>query len=279
MSDRDFIDWLSQVNRAYQSAARYKMMKPYIPSLKFRAVDDVRGYLRLSADTELDAKLSNWDGLSNLQKDQLSKDLISICLNAHVNSETCTNDFNSAVTSKSVTIYKDKYLPLGKTHYESYFQIQATRKDITWNATNANALTIPFTNPHNQAVYDYLKLNIEDEWKWNGWQLGLNFVETSGPDTTHVEFKPGVTAHVNGIAGSTITMDQNELLTEYNVKWTIRHEFGHVLGFVDCYLEFYDESVQAIVNYQLDVTNIMCSRRGHLQQIHFDELKKNYFKP
>ena len=57
---------------------------------------------------------------------------------------------------------------------------------------------------------------------------------------------------------------------------TLSHEFGHVLGFPDCYVEFYDRDIGAIVSYQLDITNLMCSRRGHLQQRHYDELEITY---
>jgi hypothetical protein len=77
----------------------------------------------------------------------------------------------------------------------------------------------------------------------------------------------------------TITMDSTSSMDEWDVQWTIRHEFGHSLGLPDCYVEFYDDNEQAMVNYQLDTTNLMCSRRGELQQIHVDELKKAYYRP
>ena len=92
-----------------------------------------------------------------------------------------------------------------------------------------------------------------------------------------LEFEPGTTPHVNG-AGDTITMDANQALNEYDSTWTIRHEFGHVLGFPDCYVEFYDEEAGLMINYQIDTSNLMCSRRGHLQDKHFQQLKKHYFK-
>ena len=55
-------------------------------------------------------------------------------------------------------------------------------------------------------------------------------------------------------------------------QWTIRHEYGHVLGLPDCYIEFYDEDLGLMIHYQLDVTNLMSSRRGKLQQKQFDQL-------
>jgi hypothetical protein len=81
---------------------------------------------------------------------------------------------------------------------------------------------------------------------------------------------------VDKLGGNEITMDKNAPLSEYEVQWTIRHEFGHVLGFRDCYLEFYDSTEKAIVSYQFDVTNLMCSRQGHLKEIHYQELKRLY---
>jgi hypothetical protein len=127
-------------------------------------------------------------------------------------------------------------------------------------------------------VKTFLSENIEDEWKWKDWRLTLNFI-SGGFDTTHVEFVPGATPHVNGLAGSTITMDANQPLTEYHVRWTIRHEFGHTLGFPDCYVEFYDTDKAVMISYQLDTTNLMCSRRGKLQEKHYEELKRVYYTP
>jgi hypothetical protein len=86
------------------------------------------------------------------------------------------------------------------------------------------------------------------------------------------------TPHVNGLGGSEITMDAIRPLNDYSNRWTIRHEYGHTLGFPDCYVEFYDIDREMIVNYQLDLDNLMCSRRGHLQEKQFEELKENYFK-
>ncbi|NBY20839.1 hypothetical protein EBQ74_11505 [bacterium] len=138
-------------------------------------------------------------------------------------------------------------------------------------------LYTPFEKPDSEEVFSFLKENIEDEWRWSGWALKLNFIKGDW-NTTHVEFIPGATPHVNGLAGSTITMDANQPLTEYHVRWTIRHEFGHTLGFPDCYVEFYEPNQHEMISYQVDTTNLMCSRRGKLQEKHFLELKRVYYQ-
>ena len=71
-------------------------------------------------------------------------------------------------------------------------------------------------------------------------------------------------------------MDANQPLTEYDAQWTIRHEFGHVLGLPDCYVEFYIQERGVIMNYQLDIDNIMCSRRGHVKETNVQELERAY---
>lgn len=38
----------------------------------------------------------------------------------------------------------------------------------------------------------------------------------------------------------------------------IAHEFGHVLGFEDCYIEFYNDQKE-IIYYEIDKSNLMCS--------------------
>ncbi len=38
----------------------------------------------------------------------------------------------------------------------------------------------------------------------------------------------------------------------------LAHEFGHVLGFEDCYVEFYNQDKE-IIYYEIDNTNLMCS--------------------
>ncbi len=74
-------------------------------------------------------------------------------------------------------------------------------------------------------------------------------------------------------------MDANQALEEYNAQWTIRHEFGHVLGLPDCYHEFYDVKLNAYVNYELDSSDIMCSRAGNFKPRIYQELKRVYSSP
>lgn len=277
LSDREMVEWLIQVDNAYQNSARYKMLKPNKNEYAELAAMDLRPYFRLKNNEELNNSLTNWKNLPENTQRKLSTDLQRICLYKYDNtSEICSNELASSITNITLITYKDNYFREGERLYQEFFQIPESRTDTKWIKGDVDKLIIPFTNPQNESVLNFLKYNIEDEFKWLNWKLELNFTEDKSDNITHVVFVPGSTPHVNGIAGSEITMDANSLLTEYDVQWTIRHEYGHVLGFPDCYLEFYDTDSESFVSYQLDITNLMCSRRGHFKQIHFDELKRVY---
>ncbi len=135
---------------------------------------------------------------------------------------------------------------------------------------------MPFATPSRQDVADWLKSNVEDEMHLNGWQMRVDYRNDN--NLARIQFEAGATPHVNALGGDHIFMDANRNLNDYEVSWTIRHEFAHVLGLPDCYVSFYDVKREVMVNYQIDTTNLMCSRRGHFQPKHYDELKKHYFQ-
>lgn len=267
-----YLEWGLKLDKVYQTAARWKMMQPYLFHLAQRRQQDIRGFYFLNIEVDLERKLRNFNSQTADEQKRLEQWLVLLCLNTEGVALTCQEKLELAKTSRKVWVFYKKYNPRAKKIFDGYFKITSKRNDITWND---NVLVYPFRDPKNGPVETYLKVNIEDEWKWNGWQLVLNFTPNAA---THVEFVPGTTPHVNGLAGSKITMDANAPLTEWDVQWTIRHEFGHSLGLPDCYIEFYEEEKKEIVNYQIDTSNLMCSRMGKLQQKHYDELKRAYSK-
>lgn len=279
ISDQDYIQAALQVDRVYQLAARWVLLEPYLGSLAGRKKADLRAYYSLISDTDLASKLSGFETLPSIDQQRILKQLFELCFNNPTLNETaCRGELSSAQIRRDLGGFYQRHLPAAERLYQSFFKIPMSRSDVTWTSTAPSFMSVPFADPGNLRILDFLRTNIEDEWKWNGWQLKLDFRPNWFWGMTRIVFEPGSTPHVDGIAGSTITMDANAPLTEYNVQWTIRHEYGHVLGFPDCYLEFWDKDTSMIVSYQLDITNLMCSRRGHLQQKHFDELKRVYFR-
>ncbi len=274
LSDREMVEWLIQVDRAYRDAARYTLLAPYKEAMAEGRSDDVRGYVQIRDNAKINEQLNKWNSLDERAKNSLKKSLLMICFNTMRDDSYCLDFFETNRKNNTLVSFKDTFIPRAKAQYDGFFEIPVMRNDYTW--LDANTLQLPFANPKNDQILNFLKLNIEDEYKWQNWKLNLRFIDTESKKTTHVVFVPGVTPRVNGLGGSEITMDSNSLISEYDIQWTIRHEYGHVLGLRDCYIEFYDEELESFISYQLDVTNFMCSRRGKFKQLHYDKLMKVY---
>jgi hypothetical protein len=275
ISKEDFIVASRKVDRLYQTATRWTMLIPYRWQLEARKAEDIRGYYFLNLESDLENKLVNFANLSAADQTRIGDYLKGECLNATSSESGCQRSFNQATASRHVLEYYKNYNANAKEVYDDNFRIRGVRGDITWTSANPNLAQIPMQPTNNSAINDFLKTNIEDEWKFNGWHLQLDFNPSS---VIEVVFEPGALPHVNGIGGNQITMDANASINEYEVQWTIRHEFGHVLGFTDCYVEFYDRALAGIVNYQIDVTNLMCSRAGNFKETHYQEMKRAYYK-
>ena len=281
VDDATYLGFARRADRVYQQASRWLLEEPFLFQYVSQSRRDIRGYYSLAKEADLDRKLTDWNSLDVATRDRLTPWLIGQCRNQGNLPPQCTSEFTLSVQHEgNAKAFFQKYLGVAKRTYDSFFAIQGARTNLSWTATDPNVMHYPFESPASAEIQSWLKDNIEDEWRVGAWNLRLEFQpsHSSPASTTHVVFVAGATPHVNGLGGSEITMDANRNIQEYTSRWTIRHEFGHTMGFPDCYLEFYDEDREVMIQYQLDVDNLMCSRRGHLHQIHFDELKKSYFQ-
>lgn len=275
MSDDAFLEHARAFDRVYQSASRWLLQEPYLSQYAARKRDDIRGYFFLSRISNVERLLEGWMGLSNDEKARFAEWLAGICANSGGSLESCQATLSKTIERERNPIsYFNHYMGGAKEKFLSYFRVQNPRRDATWGA-GGSTFVVPFKLPNTDVIARWLKFNVEDEWRVQGFKLVIEF-KPSGFGMTSVVFAPGATPHVNGLGGNTITMDSNRSIEEYSSRWTIRHEYGHTLGFPDCYVEFYDSGRGMMVNYQIDTTNLMCSRRGHLLPIHVTELRRAY---
>lgn len=275
----EYVTFARALDRSYQTALRWRMMQPYLEELGARRTEDVRGFYYLSNMADRADKLAAFNELSEAERNQFRGWLLGLCLNDRRRTlETCRARIDSAIVEREdlEALYRSME-SAGQRLWNEYFDIpsSAIRDDFTWEvlANGKTRLVTPFRDPVKPEVRDFVLRNNMEEWQLGNWHLDLVFAPNAD---VRIEFIPGATAHVNGLGGNRIVMDANQPLTEWDAQWTIRHEFGHVLGLPDCYVEFYEEERNVIVNYQLDITNIMCSRAGHIKEINVRELERAY---
>jgi hypothetical protein len=270
-----FVKMARAVDRSYQMALRWKLYLPYLNNMRAWRVYDIRGYYFLSQRTNLKQDLDHWNQLTPQDQNNLRMWILMECFNDTGDDPECAKAFDENLAANTLWDFHQTKAKASAEIWNQFFEISNTRPEIKWTSENPNKMIAPFRTPSDLKLKEALRLNIQDEWRWNGWQLELKFMPSA---LVHVRYQDGAVPNVNGEGGDTITMDSNTPLEEETTKYMLRHEYGHVLGFPDCYLEFYDSNEQVMVSYQIDVTDVMCSRAGKFKERHFNELKKVYYK-
>lgn len=276
VADDVFVTWARQVSRLYQTAVRWQGSVPYLSFYAGRRRDDVRGYYHLKNLPDADQKLSQYATLDQAEQGQIKEWLEGLCFNTQEEDDLCEREFKKYLGRDDLVGMKNRYWNRAKSVWNRFFQITGPRRDVTWSAKNPNEMRVPFKSISEQRIADWLKENVEGEFQrpLKNWEMLVDY-KRGGWGTAKLKFQAGVTPHVTG--GNTIVMDRNVSIDEYTVQWTIRHEFGHILRLPDCYVEFYDERAKLMINYQLDTTDLMCSRAGDMNDRIYNELKRVYF--
>lgn len=75
-----------------------------------------------------------------------------------------------------------------------------------------------------------------------------------------------------------LMVDNGHLQDDYLSGKIIAHELGHVLGFNDCYVEYYDKTSKEIVYYELDYDNLMCATGGLIPERYVKKVMDGYCK-
>jgi hypothetical protein len=276
LPDADFILLARKVDKTYQSAARFKSLIGWRSFYVARKAQDVRSYHFFTSNGWTADRISRLGELTAEEQSNVRQQLVELCLNSGAGRSSCVNRVAREENAGTLPALFTTLMGSGERVWRSFFDIprSGVRRDV--DHTNANRMVVPFNTPSIERFRPYLQDNVEAEFQWGTWQLLVNFGSfMNGP---RLEFRAGTVPHVNGLGGNVITMDSNQPIEEYESQWTIRHEFGHVIGLPDCYHEFYDESLRAFVNYQLDIKDLMCSRAGDMTERIFLELKRVYFR-
>ena len=275
ISDEQFVLLARRVDRNYQSAARYKSLLPWMSHYIAAKSKDVRSYHFFVTNGWTTTRFADFNQLPAVEKELVKGHLVGMCLNNGISTvEACRNRVLQAEGLNSLGQLFATLSAHSARVWRNFFDIPAyaVRNDV--DHADPQVMVMPFNTPSIPKFIPYLQDNVEEEFKFGDW--GMKIVFGDFPDGAYLKFEPGVVPHVNGLGGNEIVMDSNQPIEEYESQWTIRHEFGHVIGLPDCYHEFYDQQQGAFVNYQLDVTDLMCSRAGNMNERIFNELVRVY---
>ena len=267
-----------RVDGMYGITLRWEMMKRWLSYLSGRRAEDIRGYHFLSKKENLREFLQGFSELPEEEQNNVRLWLRTLCYNSSQfgserHFEQCRREAEEYLTSGEAYQFSQRYWSQARSRYEAFFKIPSRVKNAS-----TQKLTRGFVSKFRTApteIQEFLKTHIEDEFNLGDFNLEVQF--TGGQFAgVFVEWLPDVTPHVKGLGSDHIVMNSRDSLDDWNTQWTIRHEFGHVHGLPDCYIEFYEADKGVITNYQIDVEDLMCSRAGVMNQRIADELNQAY---
>lgn len=114
---------------------------------------------------------------------------------------------------------------------------------------------------------------IDRYWNGDGLRIEIERTHNRGEKFRMFEVK-GATPSAIGDRGKPYSMIR--LDPRVDADEILAHEFGHILGFFDCYIDLWDEAAQTQTYYELDRTNLMCSLAGQVLPEHREALIKAY---
>jgi hypothetical protein len=274
----DYRQFARQVDGLYGMTLRWEMMKRWLSYLAARRAEDIRGYHFLSKKDNLESYLRTYSAHPEEEQMKIRFWLQTLCYNsAQFSSDqhfrNCRTEAEQSLEQDQAYEFSQRYWSFAQRRYEAFFKIPShTRNGSTQKLPKGFVSEFRSASPEMQA---FLKDNIEDEFQLGEFNLEVKFT-SSRFSGVFVEWLPDVTPHVKGLGSDHIVMNSRDLLEDWNTQWTIRHEFGHVLGLPDCYIEFYERDKGVITNYQIDVDDLMCSRSGLMNERIANELEAAY---
>ena len=272
-------------------AARFQNFQCKLNQLSMNADADVRTYLELKENSCgdyqrvgcLEHRLKYYNRQNQDQKEKIHSDFIKIC-KAVERKGACESYFFTFSKKNQLNKLYSTYLDIfKKKKYDVLFKIRSKHSTLSCREEDGvTIMTLPLGfNPKDRFRFlggiKLTKQFVENMWSNKNFKLEIKEVPLDTKNTFRVIFKKGIISHVDVNKSKTISL--NSKITKFTLSKTLAHEVGHVLGFNDCYIEYFYRDSDSIIYYELgrEDSNLMCSINfgTKIPDSYFAELKKN----
>jgi hypothetical protein len=250
-------------------AARWQAQQCALKSLKGGRKNDFRFFLNIKEKRELSiACLEKFsDKCDRVIIDEFKKNkgrqLILLCARHH-SFALCSGELRNAWGNDRAELkYFRYYYNLSDKRYQKFFSIDRQRsfkcsKEVDGNKV-LHLAVFGLNDLTKKLGITVMKLNsyVNEQWGYKGFVIKLS---NSEPDQSsfsllfHQKFISQVVEETKPVMMLANHLQGQELVKIFN------HELGHILGFPDCYVEYYNKKKGELIYYtlQLDQENIMC---------------------
>ena len=280
---KTLVDHLRPIHASYSRTSRWLVLYEWRYSLK-KNNRDFRGVLKvIEAEARLTEMSGKWAQLSEAERTDFVNTLSLACpMTSGTSESSCRSKGAPLITAPDKGGQAQTWLAeitaKSKRELGSRFGVRSTHYGVG-TSTNGGYHEIQMPTYGIEAdVFSWIQERVDEAWAFkNSVGVKLFSVATPSRGAVKVRWEKGALPNVNGIAGDVITMDSNTPKWLDHTQTVMRHEMGHVLGFTDCYTEFWDESLGAFTYYSLDPSDAMCALSGEYLERHRDALLKGYF--
>lgn len=274
------ISLLRKIDRLGSSLSRLIWLEEDQEILEYFSWRDLRGFLRLKQIKN--SHLQSFKKLVSQSTYEIKKDLVGMCKNKETrrDCEQVVKDYEKENVSveEIFELYKNDSEDL----YNSFFRINERTKLKNFsvkNTENGYILEVPFVESSLGKFKNLFETAIQSAWSNGQQKVIIKYVENNEDPKLVVSDSFTSVFKLDQIGQTILNFEERDINGERSaVSDTMAHEFGHILGFPDCYVEFYDLAERAYVYYILSESDIMCASKGKVRSSHFAEIKRVYRK-
>lgn len=207
-----------------------------------------------------DEELCTLDTLLNLsagEENQVIQNTLTMCTSLTNDPRSCQSNYSVESVGKTQKDFKkffyDNLFKLRSSHLKFSCQIE---DEIT--VMNIKVLSTGWDKDKLQTMVNH----VSSSWSKQKFKLNLEITDTRTDDVIELIPTNNSVSYVPDNNNRQIYVSQ--ALDSFSMQRVLVHEFGHVLGFPDCYTEFYDSEKNSLIYYEIskENTNVMCSLKS-----------------
>lgn len=259
---------VDEFSRLYFEMLRYETQKCSFSSLAKIEYKDVRKIAdaqkvcqRITGDSNCQVEGPLVKNLTDDHMLEIQDVYLNLCAGKNKRRQSCLESYALSLKNSSTLKVINSWLGEISFSNEAYFKlIESSSKFLCEKDYNDH--TIMNINVFSEDLNEYELRSLLDfaqkTWSRDGFEIKFEIVYKANSDTVVIKLTDKMISFVPHSNTKMIYLSKH--LGKEQSRLILAHEFGHVLGFPDCYMEFYSKANKELIYYELNhEENLMCA--------------------